>query len=52
MMGFISSICLIFLGIMAKYSVNGDGWSSIKKYSNYLIIGGIILLAIRLLRMF
>jgi hypothetical protein len=24
----ISSICLIFLGVMAKYSAGNDGWSS------------------------
>lgn len=50
-MGFISSVCLIFLGVMAKYSTKGDGWASVKKYSNYLIIGGVILLIIDLLRL-
>lgn len=51
-MGLISSACLIFLGVMAKYSVNNDGWSGVKKSSNYLIIGGVILLIIDLIRLF
>jgi len=50
-MGLISSACLIFLGVMAKYSTSTDGWNSVKKHSNYLIIGGLLLLVIGLLRL-
>lgn len=52
MIGLISSSCLIFLGVMTKYSTNNDGWSPTKKYANYFIIGGIISLVIHLFRMF
>ena len=48
-MGLISSACLIFLGFMAKYSTGIDGWSFGKKYSNYFIFGGLLLLIIDLL---
>lgn len=39
----LSSILMVFLGLMLKFSVN-DGWSSYKKYWLYFIIIGSVLL--------
>ncbi|WP_276088919.1 hypothetical protein [Pedobacter sp. JY14-1] len=41
-----SSLCMIFLGIMMKFSTPGDGWYKAAKYANYFIIGGVILLVL------
>jgi hypothetical protein len=43
-MGFLTSISLIFLGGMLKYS-SQDGWSEGKKYWPYFVIAGIITLS-------
>jgi hypothetical protein len=52
MLSLISSLCLIFLGVMAKYSDGNTGWSGTKKYANYFIIGGVIALIIGVIKLF
>jgi hypothetical protein len=46
LLGFLTPILLLFLGIMLKFSHN-DGWSSYKKYWLYFIIGGALLLILK-----
>lgn len=39
--GLLSSIVIIFFGIMAKYSIQNDGWAALKKYWwVFIVIGG------------
>jgi hypothetical protein len=46
-LGFLAPLSLIFMGIMAKFSHN-DGWSSLKKYWLYFVIGGLLFLILKI----
>lgn len=46
---FLTPFILIGFGIMAKYSVN-DGWSSLKKWWLYFVIGGVFSLALTIFK--
>ncbi len=45
--GFLAPLILLFFGIMLKFSYN-DGWSTYKKYWLYFIIGGLLLLILKI----
>jgi hypothetical protein len=47
LLGFLTPLILLFIGIMLKFSHN-DGWNTYKKYWLYFVIGGLLLLILRI----
>jgi len=47
LLGFLAPLSLLFIGTMAKFSHN-DGWSSLKKYWLYFVIGGLLFLILKI----
>jgi hypothetical protein len=47
LLGFLTPLILLFIGAMLKFSHN-DGWSTYKKYWLYFIIGGLLLLILKI----
>jgi hypothetical protein len=47
LLGFLTPLILLFIGVMLKFSHN-DGWSTYKKYWLYFIIGGLLLLILKI----
>jgi len=41
MLNYIAAICLVFLGLMLKYS-SQDGYSPLKKYWFFFVIAGLL----------
>ncbi|MGK6353575.1 hypothetical protein [Parapedobacter sp. DT-150] len=46
----LSSLAIVALGIMAKYSSGEDGWKPLKKYWLFFVLLGLISLAIGIYR--
>ena len=47
----LSSILILYIGVMARFSQN-DGWSAIKKYWSFLLAMGVISLSYDLYRLY
>lgn len=48
----ISSVIIIFFGIMAKYSIQNDSWGRLKKYWWVFIVIGVLSAFISVVRLF